>query len=95
MKIGAEQINHVAKLARLSLTADETNEFAEQLSEIVGYVEKINQLNTDSIAPAEHVADIKNVFREDTAKPSLAYETLTELAPEFENGHIVVPRIIE
>lgn len=95
MRIDAEQINHVAKLARLSLSADEVNEFSDQLSAIIDYVEKVNQLETDSVAPAEHIAGIKNVFREDITEPSLAYETLTELAPSFENGHFIVPRIIE
>ena len=95
MKIDAEQINHVAKLARLSLSPEETAEYSEQLSAIIGYAEKINQLDTDAVEPAEHIADLKNVFRKDIAGTSIKEEKLSKLAPMFDNGHIVVPKIIE
>jgi len=95
MKINAEQIEHVAKLARLSLTDKEINEFSGQLSSIIDYVEKIKELDTGSVSPAEYVAEIKNVFREDSVHSSLPADEFARLAPDFRDGHIVVPKIIE
>jgi len=95
MKINAEQIEHIAKLAKLSLTSEEINEFSEQLSSIIDYVEKLKELDTDSVPPAEYVAEIKNVFREDSVHSSLPANDFVRLAPDFRDNHIVVPKIIE
>jgi aspartyl-tRNA(Asn)/glutamyl-tRNA(Gln) amidotransferase subunit C len=95
MKIDRNQIVHVAKLARLSLSGNEMEEFTNQLSGIIDYVEKINSLDTDSVDPADHIAELKNVFRKDEVRPSLTTEELEKIAPAFEKGHIVVPKVIE
>ncbi len=95
MAIDKEQINYVAKLARLTFSEEEAEEVAEQLSGIIGYVDKISQLDTDSVEAAEHIAGIKNVFRQDMTGTCLKQEDLEKLAPEFAKGHIVVPKVIE
>lgn len=95
MKITTGQINHVAKLARLSLSDSEIDEFSGQLSSIIEYVEKIKELDTASVEPAAHIADLKNVFRDDTVGASLSTDDIEKTAPDFENGYIVVPKIIE
>ncbi|HNR87997.1 MAG TPA: Asp-tRNA(Asn)/Glu-tRNA(Gln) amidotransferase subunit GatC [Spirochaetota bacterium] len=95
MKIDREQIERVAELARLELTEDERQEFSKQLSDILSYVEKINELDTDAIQPADHIVDLRNVFREDAPGPSLPRAELERMAPRFEKGHVVVPRIID
>ena len=95
MKINAEQVKHVAKLARLSLADEEVTDFSEQLSSIIDYVEKLRELDTDSVPPAEYTAEIKNVFREDFVHSSLSADEFVRLAPNFRDGHIVVPKIIE
>lgn len=95
MAIDKEQINHVAKLARLTFSEEEAESIAEQLDRIIGYVDKIGQLNTDETEPAEHIAGLKNVFRQDGTGTCLKQEDLEKLAPLFEKGHIVVPRVIE
>jgi len=77
------------------LSAEEIGEFSDQLSAIIGYVEKIKELDTDSVAPAEHIAGLKNIFRGDTAEKSIPPDELAALAPDFQNGYIVVPKIIE
>jgi len=95
MKIDAGQLTKVAQLARLELTEEEKGEFSKQLSDIIEYVEKINSLDTDSVEPTDHIAGLKNVFREDVVKDSLDREKLSEFAPEFDKGHFVVPKVIE
>ncbi len=95
MKIDKDVITRVAVLARIDLTDDEKMEFSEQLSGIIGYVEKINELDTEKIIPSDHIGGVKNVLRNDTVGSTIGEGVLERMAPEFENGHIVVPRIIE
>lgn len=95
MKIDNEQITHVSTLARLELSAEEKAEFTDQLSRIIEYMEKINSLETESVEPADHIVSINNVFRKDETHKSLDQEEIRKIAPHFENGHFIVPKIIE
>ncbi len=70
-KIDEAQVRKVAKLARLDLSEEEIKEFSTQLNAIIGYVERMNELNTDGIEPLAHCLPISNVFREDIVKESL------------------------
>lgn len=95
MKIDEKEIVKVAKLARLDLSADEKAEFSKQLNDIIEYVEKISELDTSDVKPADHIVDLKNITRADEVKESMQPSDLEKIAPRFEKGHIVVPRIIE
>lgn len=95
MKIDEKEIVKVANLARLDLSGEEKAEFSKQLNDIIEYVEKISELDTSDVKPADHIVDLKNVTRADEVKESLQPSDLEKIAPRFENGHIVVPRIIE
>jgi aspartyl-tRNA(Asn)/glutamyl-tRNA(Gln) amidotransferase subunit C len=95
MKIDKDVITRVSGLARLELTEEEKTEFSRQLSDIISYVEKINELNTENVEPADHIADLTNVFREDSVKESIDREKIENITPEFDKGFIVVPKIIE
>ncbi|MBI3805657.1 MAG: Asp-tRNA(Asn)/Glu-tRNA(Gln) amidotransferase subunit GatC [Nitrospirae bacterium] len=95
MKIDREEVLHVAKLARLSLSSEEIDRLTDQLSNILTYVEKLNQADTKNIEPTSHVLSLSNVFREDRARPSLPVEKALENAPEKEGAFFRVPKIIE
>jgi aspartyl-tRNA(Asn)/glutamyl-tRNA(Gln) amidotransferase subunit C len=95
MKISIEQVEHVAKLARLRLSEEEKQEMSEKLSQILTYMDKLNELNTDGILPTSHVVEIKNVFREDKVEPSLPEDQALQNAPDRVNGYFRVPRVIE
>ena len=95
MKINENDIQKVAKLARLELSGEESEEFSRQLNDIIEYVEKINELDTSDVKPADHIIELSNVFREDTVQKSIDTSEIEKMAPSFRNGHIVVPRIIE
>lgn len=95
MTIDRQQILKVAELARLELTEEEKTEFSLQLTEIINYVEKINELNTENIQPTDHIVELKNVFREDKVHKSIDRAEIEKIAPEYSDGHIVVPIIIE
>jgi len=91
MKIDEKQILRVAELARLELTEDEKREYSSQLSEIISYVEKINELDTERIQPTDHIVELKNVFRRDEPGQSMDRIELERMAPRFEDGQVVVP----
>ncbi len=95
MEFNEELINRVSQLARLELTGDEKNEFSGQLSDILNYVEKIKELDTNIIPPTDHIVDLKNVFREDRAVETMDRKKIYSMAPEFRENCFVVPRIIE
>ena len=95
MKITRQEVEHVAKLARLELSDQEKEKLTDQLSGILTYVETLNSLDTKGVEPTSHVLDIKNVMRDDTARPSLPQERALANAPEKAAGHYKVPKIIE
>lgn len=95
MKIDENDIQKVARLARLELSGEEREEFSKQLNGIIEYVEKINELDTSGVKPADHIVELSNVFREDSVQKSIAPAELEKMAPVFRNGHIVVPKIID
>jgi len=95
MTISKQDVEHVAKLARLEITETEKDAFSQQLSSILTYVEKLKTLNTKGVEPTATVVEQVNVFREDKARPSLPLEKALANAPEQSGGFFVVPKIIE
>ena len=95
MKISKQEVEHVAKLARLELSEQEKEQLTDQLSNILTYVETLNSIDTKGVEPTSHVLDIKNVMRDDVAKPSLTQEQALANAPDKAAGHFKVPKIIE
>lgn len=89
------EIEYIALLARLKLTYEEKGLFSKQLSSIIGYIDKLNQLNTSDIEPTSHVLPMKNIFREDKQDISLNKDKVLENAPSQKGGFYKVPRIIE
>ncbi|SEM92782.1 aspartyl/glutamyl-tRNA(Asn/Gln) amidotransferase subunit C [Mesobacillus persicus] len=94
-RISAEQVKHVAHLARLAVTEEEANRLTQQLDKIITYAEQLNELDTENVEPTSHVLEIKNVMREDTAKPGLPNEEVLKNAPDHQDGQIKVPPIME
>lgn len=94
-RISAEQVKHVAHLARLAVTEEEANRLTQQLDKIITYAEQLNELDTDNVEPTSHVLEIKNVMREDKAKPGLPNEEVLKNAPDHQDGQIKVPPIME
>ena len=94
-KIGEAQVRHVAKLARLDLTDEEVARFSTQLSAILDYLEKLNELDTDSVEPLAHCLPIHNIFREDVVTESLDTELALENAPQHFENFFKVPKILD
>ena len=95
MKITKQEVEHVAGLARLELSENEKANLIDKLSNILTYVEQLNELDTKGVAPTSHVLDISNVMREDVPHESLSQEKALANAPEKAAGHYRVPLIIE
>ena len=94
-KIDKAHVKRIAKLARLEIEEEEVEQFSEQLSSIVDYIEKLNELETDSIEPLAHCLPIHNVFREDIVKKSLGVEGALSNAPQREEEYFKVPKILD
>lgn len=94
MKITREEVEHISGLARLSFTEDELEVIADQLNDILGYVDKLSELDTTGIEPTTHTQDLVNAFRMDEPEESLHVDDSLSNAPEREGGQFVVPRII-
>ncbi|EFM11821.1 glutamyl-tRNA(Gln) amidotransferase, C subunit [Paenibacillus curdlanolyticus YK9] len=95
MSITTNDVDHVAKLARLSLTDEERATFTGQLNAILKYAEKLNELNTDDVEPTSHVLPLANVTRADEVRPSVPLETAMRNAPDEEDGQFKVPAVLE
>jgi len=94
-KIDQTQVRKVAKLSRLDLTEDEVEEFTGQLSAILDYVEKMNELDTAGVEPLAHCLPVSNVLREDSAKESLGTEKVLANAPQRDDEFFKVPKILD
>jgi aspartyl-tRNA(Asn)/glutamyl-tRNA(Gln) amidotransferase subunit C len=95
MKISKDDVTKVAELARLEVTEEETEIFTEQLGNILEYIEKLNDLDTDNVEPTSHVLDISTPLREDKVVKWLSIEEVLQNAPESEDDFFVVPQVIE
>ncbi len=93
MSISIKDVEHVAKLARLSLTEDEKKLYAEQLGRIIDSFNELSSIDTTGVEPMSHALPIVNVLREDEVIESLGHDKLLANAPEAENGFFHVPRI--
>jgi aspartyl-tRNA(Asn)/glutamyl-tRNA(Gln) amidotransferase subunit C len=93
--INRQQVEKVAHLSRLDLTEQELELFSGQLSAIVEYIQKLNELKTDDVEPLAHCLPIHNVFRQDTVRPSLNVEKALENAPDRVDDFFKVPQILE
>lgn len=86
MKLTPEQVEHIATLARLSLTEDEKTLFGKQLSSVLDYVDALAKANVDGVVPMHHIADVHNVFGDDvvSACDAATRDALIAAFPERE-----------
>ena len=94
MSVTLSDVEKIAKLAKLDLSSQEKLKLADQMAEIVRYVEKLNELDTENIAPTSHVLDLKNVFREDKVQTWLTQDEALLNAPAKNKGFFSVPKVI-
>jgi aspartyl-tRNA(Asn)/glutamyl-tRNA(Gln) amidotransferase subunit C len=88
-------IQYVAKLARIALTPDEEKKLAAQLGGILGYIEKLKELDVAGVEPTAHAVPLVNVTRADEICESLPHEDALRNAPKQSNGLFIVPKVVE
>ncbi len=88
-------VKYVAHLARLTLSPAEEQKFGAQLENILGYVEKLKELDVNDVQPTAHAVPMINVMRPDEVRPSLPTEEALRNAPAKSNGLFLVPKIVE
>lgn len=93
-KLTKEEVKHVANLARLAITEEEAEKFAEQLGKITDFAEQLNELDTTNVEPTTHVLPLVNVMREDVAQKGLDREVMMLNVKEQEDGQVKVPAIM-
>lgn len=90
-----DDVLKVASLARLSLSDQEIDEFGRQLTQILGYVDTLNEVDVDDAEPMPHAVDVRNVFRDDVQRPSLDREDALSNAPLTDGQFFLVPQILD
>lgn len=88
-------IEHVANLARLSLTPEEKSKFAQQLGDVLLHIEQLGKVDVSGVEPTAHAFPISNVWADDVAQPGLAVEAALKNAPAQRQNMIVVPKVVE
>ena len=90
-----EDVAKVAKLARLALTAEEQERFADQMADILKYVDMLDEVDTSEIEALAHPFAVENVFRPDETRPSLDRNDALQNAPQADGKFFLVPQILE
>lgn len=88
MKLSKQEVEKIAKLSRLELTDDEKDKFAGQLSAVLDYVGKLNEVNTENVDMTAQVTGLENVYREDVVDQCDFQKELIKQAAESEDGLI-------
>ena len=95
MKLTWEEVEHIAELARLRLSAEEKTRYAEQLSEILEYAARLQAVDTSGISPTSSVLPVRGALRADEPRPGLNIQEALGNAPETEKNQFRVPPILE
>ena len=88
-------IAHVARLARLGLSAEELSGYETQLGAILDHAARVQQIDTDGVEPTAHPLPMVNAFRADVVRPSLVRDEVLEQAPDHQDGYFRVPPHLE
>ncbi|HMN47640.1 MAG TPA: Asp-tRNA(Asn)/Glu-tRNA(Gln) amidotransferase subunit GatC [Ignavibacteriaceae bacterium] len=94
MAVSKKDVEKIAELARLKFSEDELENFTPQMNEILNYMEKLNELDTENVNPLSHPVEQTNVFRDDKLKPSITTEEALRNAPAKDEHHFKVPKVI-
>ena len=95
MTISREEVEYIAKLAKLSLSEEEVEKYSKDLGQIAEFIAQLNEVDVSGVEPTAHVVDKKNVFRKDERKDSFPREQILKNAPSKEAGCISVPKVVE
>jgi len=95
MAVTRKDVDTAAVLARLNFSDEEKEALMSTLNNILGYFDKLNELDTENVEPLSHILPLQNVMREDEVKKTFDQATALKNAPKQKRGHFVIPKVIE
>ena len=95
MKITPELIKYLESLARITLSEEEEKKVGNELQDILTYIDKLNELDTEGVEAMSHSFQLTNVLRADEVKPSMSPDEIVANAPESQDGAFVVPKTVD
>ena len=93
--ITRDDVEYIARLSRLDIDDSDLDKYVPQLQQILGYIEKLDEIDTSAVEPTAHVLPLRNVLREDKIEESLSNEAAIRSAPDVDDGFFHVPPVIE
>lgn len=94
MAVTREEVKRIAKLAKLSLTEEEEINLQKEMSSILDYMDKLNEIDTSDVEPLSHPIPVENIFREDKVEKSISREDALKNAPDATEEFFKVPKVI-
>lgn len=94
MSVTLNDVEHIARLAKLSFGDEEKKSFTEQFNQILAYVETLNELDTEDVAPTTHIGDQIDGLRTDKIRSGLSRDEALKNAPRVHGGFFSVPKVI-
>lgn len=95
MKISRDDIKTIARLSRLEVSEENMPQLEKELSDILSYVEQLNELDLDGVETMAHAVPLQNVLREDQVKSSIDHDKALSTAPVEDDGYFAVPRVVQ
>lgn len=95
MSVTEKDVRYMADLARLQLSEEEVKSFAQDMNQILGYMERLDELDTSDVEPLEHVIDLDSRLRPDEAKDPISHDDALKNAPDADSDYFRVPKVIE
>jgi aspartyl-tRNA(Asn)/glutamyl-tRNA(Gln) amidotransferase subunit C len=93
--LSADDVQKVARLARLKLSDADVEKFSRQLGNVLAYIQQLNEVSTDGVEPMVHAVPVENVLRDDTLQPSLPRAAALQNAPRADGKYFLVPQILD
>jgi aspartyl-tRNA(Asn)/glutamyl-tRNA(Gln) amidotransferase subunit C len=94
MKVDEKLVDHLAHLSRLSFNPEEKEAIRQDMEKIIGFVEKLNELDTSGVEPLRHMTDATNIMRADKQKGSVERKEALQNAPKHDNSFFKVPKVL-
>ena len=95
MAVTVDEVRYIAQLARLRFEEAEEEKLARQMTEVLEYVEKLNELDTTAVPPMSHVLDLHNVFRKDEVEVRISTDEALKNAPDADSEYFRAPKVID
>ena len=94
MSVSLDEVRHLAALSEIQLSDSELESLTTDIDNIVGYINQLDELDTDQVEPTFQLTGLQNVWRDDKIEPQLSREKLLNRAPDTENNQVKVPKVL-